>query len=261
LVISMIVIEKKLNRIQSITMFLLFSCFLISCDRQNKPVIHANVDACLQCGMSITQLNQACGYYHQGEFHTFCAGRCLLEKYQSIDRTERPASNQVYFADYEKSDLAPADSMEFLISSHITTVMNAGVISFNIDGPVSSYKKHDDELITNWRGLQLIKGVPDRKVEVTVSSHVMIPEVTMLKKNELIEWIITTENENSQDKIFLKGYDEMKHIELKAGGIPVKVRMLADKPGAGFPFVRISDNQIIGMVKVIGAHTNDEEAM
>ena len=61
--------------------------------------------------------------------------------------------------------------------------------------------------------------------------------------------------------IFLKGYEEMKLIGIKAGGAPVKVRMLADKPGAGFPFVRISDNQIIGMVKVTGAHTTDEEAM
>ena len=83
----------------------------------------------------------------------------------------------------------------------------------------------------------------------------------MLNKGELVEWIFTPENENIQDLIMLKGYDEMQNIMVRVGGFPVKIRMLADKPGAGFPFIRSSDNQIIGMVKVAGAHTSDEEVM
>jgi hypothetical protein len=153
------------------------------------------------------------------------------------------------------------DSIDFLISGHITTVMNAGVISFKKDGPASSYKKYDDELITDWRGLQLAKGKPDRKVDVIVSAEGVIPDVTILNKDELVEWTFTPEDGFTEHLIFLKGYEEMKLIGIKAGGASVKVRMLADKPGAGFPFVRISDNQIVGMVKVTGAHTNDEEAM
>ena len=243
------------------THILCFYLILAGCDQQKTPVIHANVDACLQCGMSISQLNQACGYYYQSEFQTFCAGQCLLTRYQSIEWTKRPAAANVYFADFQSSDLVTVDSLEFLLTNHITTVMNAGVISFKDHDLISSYKKHDDELITDWRGFQIVKGKPDRTVEVTISQKGIEPEVTMLNKGELVEWIITPENENIQDLIMLKGYDEMHNIKVKVGGFPVKIRMLADKPGAGFPFIRSSDNQIIGMVKVAGAHTSDEEVM
>ena len=94
-----------------------------------------------------------------------------------------------------------------------------------------------------------------------LSSKGLNPDVVLVNKDEIVEWIFVPQEPGIHDFVQLKGYDEMSKIEILSGGDPVVVRMLADKPGEGFPFIRLSDNRTLGMVKVIGAHTNDEEVM
>lgn len=83
----------------------------------------------------------------------------------------------------------------------------------------------------------------------------------MVNKNEIVEWIFHTEGLRSPLVVRLRGYEELGKIALPISGEPTKIRMRANKPGEGFPLVRINDNAPLGMVKVIGAHTSDEEAM
>ncbi len=232
-----------------------------NCNTNEKPAILADVDNCLQCGMVISQVNQGCGYISNNEFKTFCSPTCLLNKYQSTEKPGRPAATQVYFADYPTTDLLQADSVMFLLTKHITTVMNSGVLTFKEVDIASSFSKHEDEIITNWRGFQMIRGKADKKVEVHVSPEGIKPQVILLSKDDIVEWIFMPTEPGFRDSIQLKGYEEMTNIEIPAGGESVVIRMLADKPGEGFPIIRLSDNSTLGMVKVIGAHTSDEEVM
>jgi len=249
------------NRIFS-NIFLVGICFVLSyCNTNGTPEIHADVDDCVNCNMIISQLNQGCGYFHGGEFLTFCSSQCLLTTYQKLNQKNRPESAMIYFPDYPGSQLIPADSIIFLLTNNITTVMNSGALSFGDADIAASYKKHPDELVTDWRGYMIVKGKPDRTIEVSISNERINPDIIQMQKGEIVVWNIRPVNENIQGRFQLKGFEEMTNIEIKSGGMPVSLRMLADKPGDGFPFIRISDGRPMGMVKVKGAHTSDEEAM
>jgi len=249
--------------IKKIILLSVFGLILIfeGCDTQPKPEIHADIDNCAECGMVISQVNQSGGYFHEHEFVTFCSPTCLLQKYQEIDERNRPNRSQIYFADYPSAKFVRADSVHILLTGHISTVMNSEALCFNNKSNAENTKKHEDEILADWDKFQTLRGRPDRTVEVTLFSKGMKPDVVMLKKNEVVEWIFKTEEDLSNGQFRLKGYEELGLIELPSVGTTTKLRMKAYKPGSGFPFVRLDDNATIGMVKVSGAHTSDEEVM
>jgi len=251
---------KKISEPILITL-LVMMITLQNCNSNEKPEILADIDNCLECGMVISQVNQGSGFYRNNEFNTFCSPVCLLKRYQSIENKARPAASQIYFADYPTTDLMSSDSVVFLLTEHITTVMNSGTLTFQNLDEASSYQKKGDEILTNWRGFQIMRGIADKKIEVRITSEGLDPDVILLNKNEIIEWIFLPQDPDIHDLFQLKGYEEMATIEILAGGAPVVMRMLADKPGEGFPLIRASDNKTLGMVKVMGAHTSDEEVM
>ena len=63
----------------------------------------------------------------------------------------------------------------------------------------------------------------------------------------------------------VSGY-QLAPVDIGAGDalgpiVEVSFRLLALRPGAGFPVVRAGSDEPLGMMKVAGAHTADEEAM
>jgi hypothetical protein len=210
--------------------------------------------------MVISQVNQACGYFHENEFVPFCSPGCLLREYEKLKKQGGATAKKVYFVDYPGRQFIPSDSTYFLLTEHIATVMNSGALCFKSENSAQSHKKYSDEIITDWNGYQLLRGTPDRIVNITVTPEGMEPEVVVLNKNEIIEWVFQSKDRHTDEVFQLKGYEELGDIILPGGGEPVKLRMRADKPGAGFPFIRVKDKTPVGMVKVTGAHTSDEEA-
>jgi len=232
---------------------------IVSCGRELSPEITVGVDSCEQCNMVINTVNQACGYYSDGEFIPFDSPGCLLYSYDEIKKQERAIPSKIYFADYVTAKLLPADSISFLLTDHIHTVMNAGVLCFANKDSAESYRRYPDEKITGWTGYQVLRGTPDKIVEATISPKGMNPEVVILNKNEIVEWIFQGQDLKDELHVKLKGYEELGEILIPSDGEKVKLRMLANRPGAGFPFINSKDESIIGMVKVSGAHTHDEE--
>jgi hypothetical protein len=211
--------------------------------------------------MVISQVNQACGYFHENEFVTFCSPGCLLREYEKFKKQAAAIPEKVYFVDYPGSQFIPSDSTYFLLTGHIATVMNSGALCFKSENSAQSHKKHPDEIITDWGGYRLLRGTPDRIVNITMTPEGMEPEVVVLNKNEIIEWVFHSKELRTDEVFQLKGYRELGDIILPGSGEPLTLRMRADKPGAGFPFIRVRDETPVGMVKVAGAHTSDEEAM
>jgi hypothetical protein len=228
---------------------------------QKTPGITADLDACAHCNMVISKVNQACGFYVKNEFIPFDSPACLLHEFDRYKNENRTVPTRVYFGDYSNTGFMLAESTFFLITDHIPTVMNAGVVCFAAKDSAEAYKKFQDEKITDWVGYQVLKGRPDRVVKTTITPTGMIPQVIVLNKDELVEWIFQGENLHSDLIFYLKGYEDLGRIVLPASGEPVTLRMRADKPGAGFPFVRDKDEIAMGMVKVLGAHTSEEEVM
>jgi hypothetical protein len=256
--------EKK-NRffIVAAVSVLLYLCFTLinGCINEKTPEIIVNVDACVQCNMVITQLNQACGYMGENEFIVFDSPSCLLKGYEKIKKQGIELPETIYFTDYTTNKFVISDSTYFLHTKHIPTVMNAGVLCFNLKETAESFIKFSDEIITDWKGYQVISGTPDRIIEVTISPESMNPGVVQIYKDELVEWKFLARDIKRKYVIYLKGYEELGEIILSENKKTVTFRMLADKPGAGFPFIFADGEVPIGMVKVVGAHTSDEEAM
>ena len=246
-----------------IFVFLLYCVlvFMIGCIGDETPAITADVDACAHCNMVISQINQSCGYFVENEFIPFDSPGCLLTEYEKLKKQGKPKPGKIYFADYTTSRFIISDSVYFLLTEHIPTIMNAGVLTFYLKDLAESFKKFSEEIITDWTGYQVLHGTPDRIIEITISPEGMDPDVIVLNKNEIVEWIFQAKGLQKEYLFHLKGYDEFGIVTLSTKNKPVKIRMLADKPGAGFPFVSSETETPIGMVKVFGAHTSDEEAM
>ncbi len=241
------------------TLTLLTVSLSAGCREQDAPEIMADVDACSHCRMVIDQVNQACGYFGENGFVPFDSPACLL---RHLEQTEAvPTPDRIHFADYNKAGFVRADSTYFLITGQIPTVMQAGVLCFASERDAESLNENGEGEITDWQGYQVLKGTPDRTIESTVTPTGMSPEVIVVNKNEIVEWLLHTEGLALPVVVRLRGYEELGEIVLPANGEPTSIRMRASKPGQGFPLIRKDDGAPVGMVKVIGAHTSDEEVM
>ncbi|GEM_PF-3537598 len=239
-------------------LYVAVTAVLVQCGGKPVPEVTAGVDACANCNMIIDKVNEACGYVLDGEFVPFDSPVCLLKKYEQ-DRRSVSQPGAIYFADYETGRFVPADSTYFLLTRHIPTVMNGGVLCFTDKSAAESHRKYDDESITDWVGFRVLKGTPDRKIPVVVVPGGMEPGVITVDKGELIEWEFTGRGLETDERLSLKGYEEMGEVTVPASGEPVTRRMLAVRPGSGFAFIRVVDGKPLGVVKVMGAHTVEEE--
>jgi hypothetical protein len=139
--------------------------------------------------------------------------------------------------------------------------MNSGVLCFNNLGRAEHFLKNPQEHVVNWIDYQLKYGIPDKVINVTVAANKLSPEVIVLKKNELVELLFHNEDGNRKYVFFIKGYDELGEIKLDPTIDSLAFRMLANKPGAGFPIINAIDTELMGMIKVMGAHTADEDVL
>lgn len=258
--------QKEVRKIPSSHFRYLFPIFIAAiilfCTGGEKtPEITVNLDACVHCNMIISRINEACGYFAQGEFLPFDSPGCLLKEFEDLRKNGGQLPSGIYFVDYSTKKFVTADSTFFLITDHIPTVMNAGVLCFASKESAREYIKFPDEKVTNWQGYQTLKGTPDKIVKIAVSPAGMEPDVVILEKNELVEWVFFAKDLKGGYEFYLKGYDEIGKIKLVSSDGQITVRMFANKPGAGFPFINVANEKPVGMVKVMGAHTADEEMM
>jgi len=230
------------------------------CSGEVQPEIVAGMDACAECSMLIDRPREAAGYVHHGKFVTFDSPVCLLRGYESLRGAGEELPSSVYFADYETGTLQAADAMTFLLSGHFTTVMEGGVLCFAERDAAIKLVRHDDEILTDWAGLQLARGEPDRVLEVSFSPTGMLPETVEASKGELLLWRASGERLERELEISVEGYPELGSVVVPASGTEVVFRMKAVRPGDGFPIVVASSGQTVGRLKVSGSHTRDEEA-
>lgn len=249
-----------MNRVISATIVILLSICLTGCNSDSTPKIVAGIDACSVCNMVIDQLNQACGTVGEEGFLPFDSPGCLLRKYDELRTSGSPLPTTIYFADYTTSKLIPADSAWFLLTTHLPTVMNAQVLTFAEKANAESLSKLDDESVTDWRGYRTAHGRPDQTYRITLTDEGVEPDVISANKGELLEWIIVGIDLRSDVILHVQGYSGVGEIHVQKDGTPISIRIYADKPGAGFPIVDGS-GKVLGMLKVFGAHTLDEEQM
>ena len=245
----------------SLILLTLVTANLPGCVGNDVPEIQAGVDACRHCRMVISQANQAAAYTRDGEFHTFCNPLCLLKDLEKQGWRAGADKATFLFADYETGSLMAADTTYFLLTETLPTVMRSGVLCFGSEAQARSYLRLDEEVVTDWRGFRVKRGTPHKTVQIILGESGLSPEIIVLDKNDIVELIITKENPGREYTLSIKGYEKVGEIVLPEGTETVRVRLLTDKPGIGFPIINTEKGSSLGMLRVLGAHTADEEAL
>lgn len=235
---------------------------LTGCSREVVPSVMAGVDACAYCHMVIEQVNQASGYVRDRGFVTFDSPACLLARFEELRKAGEPLPKAIFFADYSDGHFHRADTTTFLLTSHLPTVMEGEVLSFGNRADAERLREHDDEILTDWIGYRTARGEPDREVFVSLGPDGLSPDRIEVDKGELIAWTVTPTDTSGERalSIKIKGYPELEAVRVGAGAEPSLFRLLASRPGAGFPIVEAATEEVLGVVVVRGAHTADEEA-
>jgi hypothetical protein len=239
----------------------LSAVLLVCCSGEVKPEIVAGVDACQECNMVIDTPGHACGFVDAGEFVTFDSPVCLLRNYESRRKQGQGLPVDLYFADHGDGSLHPAERVTFVLTGHVPTVMESGVLCFASRKAAEAAIRHEDERITDWEGYQLARGVPDRVIAVRFNTTGMVPDLVESVKGELLLWTGTSSGLDQDLVVSIKGYPEVGEITIPASGGEVVFRMKASRPGMGFPVMEAGTDKPLGMLKVHGAHTADEEIL
>jgi hypothetical protein len=233
---------------------------LAGCSSDVKPEIVAGVDACSECNMIIDTPAQACGFVDGSTFVTFDSPACLLRNYETRRRLGQETPAEVYFADFSDASLHPASAVTFVFVDNASTVMESGVLCFADREAAEAAARSDGGRITDWQGYQLARGTPDRVVAVRFEATGMIPEMVESSKGELLLWNASASGLDHDLVVSIKGYPEVGEITIPASGDEVSFRMKAARPGTGFPVVELGSDNTVGVLRVLGAHTADEEA-
>jgi copper chaperone NosL len=240
---------------------ILLSISFFSCKEEKIPHIESGIDDCNHCKMIITETNQACGFFHQSEFVTFCSPKCLLADYEKLRKEKSIDKGHIYFGDFEGRKLIRADSTYFLFTNSIITVMNSGILTFKSENSAQLLMKQSDEFVTNWDKFQITAGTPDKIIKVKFFDGLMNPDIFSINKNEFIQLDIENKDRLDEKILFIKGYEDVGMFKFMKENPFLTIRLIADKPGSGFPIMMKGVDQPLGMIKVYGSHTLDEEVM
>jgi hypothetical protein len=235
--------------------------WMAGCSGDVKPQVAAGIDVCSECNMVIDKVNEACGYVVGNEFVAFDSPGCLLRGCESTQEEGQPLPELIYFADYRDATFHLADSTSFLLTRSIPTVMNAQVVCFGDRSAAEDQGTDPDDLVTDWLGYRTARGTPDEILNVTIGVGGMDPEVVEVEKGDLVLWKMMGRDLELDLVITIRGYSEAGTITIPASGEEIELRMIANRPGAGFPLVPEGGGDPLGMMKVSGAHTMDEEQM
>jgi len=192
-------------------------------------------------------------------FVPFDSPACLLAELDALRREGAPLPSRIFIADYEDGVFRPAEATSFLLTDHLPTVMGGGVLGFGSRDAARRFLTEDDELITDWLGFRTARGEPDRMVEISFGPDGMSPERVSVDKGQLVVFQLRHGIPDRELVVAIKGYPEVEPIRLPKGG-EAAFRLLATRPGSGFPIVDVEGGETLGALEVRGAHTLDEAA-
>jgi hypothetical protein len=249
------------TRRTSLAATLILLVLFAGCGADSEPKIAFGIDGCAECGMRIEQEKEAAGYLVDREFSPFCSTGCLLKSYEKRRRQGQPLPDRTLVSDHEGSGFHPADEMTFLLTDSLPSVMGWGILAFVGRQAALAHRSSEEERLVDWIGLRAHRGEPDRTVNLVLGPEGLTPETVQLEKGSLVVWEIEGRELETDQVLRVRGYEHLGEIVVPSSGTMVTFRMLATKPGEGFPLIRESDGTVVGRVRVTGAHTPDEEAM
>ena len=188
---------------------------------------------------------------------TFDCPSCLLQSIEAITDSGIPVPEQIWFADYLNGTFTPAAETTFLLTDHVPTVMNLGVLTFTDREAAENVATHEDEIVTDWLGFRTLEGTPDTVIDLRFGPGGMEPEVVEVQKDALVLFRGAGQDLAGDLPLNLRGYPEFGTVVIPGDGTTIEFRLIASRPGAGFPIIS-GEDELLGMLKVEGPHTPEE---
>lgn len=236
-------------------MVILCSVILMSCSGEPGTRIVFGVDVCSTCGMVIDSEMEAAGLTAEAHFTPFCNPMCMI-RYINQKKTSSNWAEQIWVSDYTGRGLISTNDAFFAVGS-IPTVMNSGIVAFAEQTDATGFAEKRECTVLSHQELRQRFEKPDKTIEVIISAQSMSPEKITAQRNDVI-YLKINHSLLQDDKLIIKGYEETISTLLHPDQQKTVLKFIPDKPGAGFPIVLESSDQIIGQLIVQGSHTAEE---
>ena len=228
---------------------------VFGCAGGNEAEIAFGIDNCQSCNMVIDQPKEAAGLMAGGEFFPFCNPICMIHKVNQL-KVNRAKADKIYLSDYDAGELIPAAGATFFVG-RIQTVMNYGVLAFANRSTAEALAKSYSGEILGYNEFRARFENPDKIYTLEIAVDGISPAKILADKNDVI-LLKLNYNLDSEDELIIRGYQDIKPVKLVVGESPVELKLVTDKPGAGFPMELRNHNEISGRLVVQGAHTTEE---
>ncbi len=228
---------------------------VFGCAGVNEAEIAFGIDNCQSCNMVIDQPKEAAGIMAGGEFYPFCNPICMIHEVNRL-KVNRVKADKIYLSDYEAGGLIPAAGSTFFVG-RIQTVMNYGVVAFADRVVAESLAKSYSGELFSYNEFRSRFENPNKIYTLEIAADGISPAKILADKNDVI-LLKLNYNLDRDDELIIRGYQHIKPVKLVLGESPVELKLVADKPGAGFPMELRSHSGISGRLVVQGAHTTEE---
>ena len=243
----------NLNRIIS---FICISILLLttSCSNKKEPKISFGIDACASCGMVIDRPNEAAGISLRDEFIPFCNPICMIHEVNRLINADIKVEHR-YVSDFQSGTFIHPNQASFFVGD-IPSVMNFGVVVFsNKESAQDISNKYAGEIL-DYTAFLLRFENPDKIISVHLNSKVLLPNKIITDKDDVLE--LTINSDESAGILSIHGYEKQTQLKINQNQ-PTKLKIVVDKPGAGFPIYISDTDDPVGQLVVIGSHTIEEE--
>ncbi len=237
--------------------FFIIGLLIYGCADGKQVEIAFGIDNCQSCNMVIDKQKEAAGLLIGSEFYPSCNPICMIHEVNRLKISQIKA-DKIYISDYTTGELIPAIGAEVtFFVGRIQTVMNYGIVAFaDVTAAEALAKSYSGELL-NYNKFRARFENPDKIFTLEITNDGILPSQILADKNDVI--LLKLDYQLDQiDELIIHGYQDINPVKLGAGESPVEVKLVTDKPGAGFPIELSNYTGISGRLIVQGTHTAEE---
>lgn len=236
---------------------------ITSCGKGGNPVpvdIHPEEDVCETCRMLITDQRFAAEcLMKKGRAKKFDDTICMIRYFdmaKTLGIAEREDARAYFVKDYDTKEWMPAQEAHF-VKANIVTVMGYGVVAFKSKERALQFSREYKGTVHRFDELWELYRRPNAEKEVTLKEGIMTPDVVSVKFGDLVEIRLNVEDDKDYH-IAIRGYDNEGVFPAASKGHPAFLRLIAIRPGSGFAFINLKNNDVLGRFRVQGAHFPEE---
>lgn len=222
--------------------------------------IYPEEDVCQTCRMLIIDQRFAAEcVMKKGRAKKFDDPICMIRFFdmaKTLGIAKREGVKAYFVKDYDTKEWIDARKAHF-VKANVVTVMGYGVVSFKTKARAVQFAEEYNGTLLKFDDMWELYRRPTTEREVTVRNGVLTPDVVSVNFGDLVE-IRLNVDDGKEYRVAIRGYDNEGVFPVASKGHPGFLRLNAVRPGSGFAFIDMTNNEVLGSFRVEGAHFPEE---